>query len=68
MRLAKYWNRLPREIVNAPSLQTYKARLDDDRLVLVYIHIHSFFGVYQSGVSQTCGDSCQFYSANAIYH
>lgn len=66
MTLVKYWNGLSREIVNAPSLQTYKARLDGDRWALVYIDIHRFFGVYQSGVSQTCGDSCHFCSANVI--
>lgn len=31
MGLVKYWNRLPREAVSAPSLQTYKARLGGDR-------------------------------------
>jgi len=24
----KHWNRLPREVVGAPSLETFKARLD----------------------------------------
>jgi len=28
MRVVKHWNRLPREIVDAPSLKTFKARLD----------------------------------------
>jgi len=28
MRVAKHWHRLPREVVEAPSLATLKARLD----------------------------------------
>ncbi|KFQ97777.1 hypothetical protein Y956_02872, partial [Nipponia nippon] len=28
MRVMKHWNRLPREVVDAPSLATFKARLD----------------------------------------
>ncbi|KFR17238.1 hypothetical protein N306_02010, partial [Opisthocomus hoazin] len=28
MRVVKHWNRLPREMVDAPSLETFKARLD----------------------------------------
>jgi len=28
MRVMKHWNRLPREAMESPSLETFKARLD----------------------------------------
>ncbi|KFV11122.1 hypothetical protein N339_11028, partial [Pterocles gutturalis] len=29
LRVLKHWNRLPREAVDAPSLEVFKARLDE---------------------------------------
>jgi len=37
MRVVKHWNRLPREVVVAPSLETIKARLDGALSNLVYL-------------------------------
>lgn len=28
VRVAKHWNRLPREVVDAPSLETFRVMLD----------------------------------------
>jgi len=39
MRVVKHWNRLPREAVEAPSLETFKARLDGALSNLVLLKI-----------------------------
>ncbi|KGL93254.1 hypothetical protein N301_01923, partial [Charadrius vociferus] len=35
MRVVTHWNRLPREVVDAPSLEAFKARLDGALINLV---------------------------------
>ncbi|KFU96152.1 hypothetical protein M959_06851, partial [Chaetura pelagica] len=35
MRGVRHWNRLPREVVEAPSLEVFKARLDEALCSLV---------------------------------
>ena len=36
VRVVRHWNRSPREVVNAPSLEAFKARLDGALSNLVY--------------------------------
>ncbi|KAK4829988.1 hypothetical protein QYF61_008158 [Mycteria americana] len=36
MRVVKHWHRLPREVVDAPSLETFKVRLDGALSNLIY--------------------------------
>jgi len=35
VRLARHWNGLPRDVVDAPSLETVKARLDQALSTLI---------------------------------
>ncbi|KFV49229.1 hypothetical protein N341_04126, partial [Tyto alba] len=35
MRVVKYWHRLPREMVDAPSLETFKVQIDGALSILV---------------------------------
>jgi len=37
MRVVKHWNELPREVVEAPSLAAFKARLDGTLSNLVWL-------------------------------
>jgi len=37
MRLVKHWNRLPKEVVDGPSLETFKVRLDGALSNLVHL-------------------------------
>jgi len=39
MRVVKHWKRLPRDVVDAPSLETFKVRLDGALSNLVYMHM-----------------------------
>ena len=38
VRVERHWNRLPREVVDAPSLEAFKARLDGDVSNMVQGH------------------------------
>jgi len=37
VRVVKPWHRLPREVVDAPSLETFKARMDGAQSTLVWL-------------------------------
>jgi len=42
MRVVKHWNRLPKEVVEAPSLETFKARLGRALSSLVQLKMSLF--------------------------
>ncbi len=39
MRVVRHWHRLPREAVDAPSLETFKARLDGALSNLIWLEM-----------------------------
>lgn len=47
MRMAKYWHKLPREGVDDPSLETFKARLNGtlSNLMLLKMPLHTAGGL-----------------------
>ena len=57
--MVTHWNRLPKEVVDAPSLETFKARLDVALVSLVWwlatlqvaggLKLADRFGLFQSG-------------------
>jgi len=42
MRVVKHWHRLPREVVEAPSLETFKASLDGALSNLIWLKMSLF--------------------------
>jgi len=42
-RVVTHWNRLPKEVVDVPSLEAFKARLDDS-----IFHSHHFFAAQRN--------------------
>ena len=42
VRVVRHWNRLPREVVDAPSLETVKAKLDQVLGNLIYLWMSLF--------------------------
>ena len=55
MRVVKYWNRLPREADEAPSLETFKARLDGALSNLVQLLVTRVEGMSPEEQLQTLG-------------
>ena len=42
MRVVKHWNRLPREVVDAPSLKKFKVRLNRALSNLIWLKMSLF--------------------------
>ena len=45
VRVLRYWNRLPRDVVNAPSLVAFRVRLDKTLGNLIYLSCPRSFQV-----------------------
>ena len=45
LRVLKHWNRFPREVVDAPSLETFKVRLDWTLSNLVWLKMFLLIAV-----------------------
>ena len=43
VRVVRHWNRLPRDVVDAPSLETFKAKLDQALGKLIWLCMSMFF-------------------------
>ena len=43
IRMVRHWNRLPRDVVDALSLETFKAWLDQALSTLIYLLTSLFF-------------------------
>jgi len=44
VRVVRHWNRLPRDVIDAQSLETFKARLDQALGNLIYLCMSLFIG------------------------
>ena len=44
MRVVKHWNKLPGEVVDAPSLETFKAGLDGALTNVIYLKMSLLIG------------------------
>ena len=52
--MVSHWHRLPREVVDAPSLEVFKARLDGAVGSLVYYQIWKLVALHVAGGLELC--------------